>query len=79
VLEVAVDSGDLDRAAIVAAMEDVDTLRFNGLSGDYRYGSVGDREPPRTASIFRVDRESPWGLAIVARDVSSDVAAGLEL
>jgi ABC-type branched-subunit amino acid transport system substrate-binding protein len=79
VLDEAVARGDLGRNGIRAAMAGVDVLEFDGLTGDYGYGPAEDRRPPRTASIFRVDPDAPWGLAIVARDVSGDVAAGIEL
>jgi ABC-type branched-subunit amino acid transport system substrate-binding protein len=79
VLEQAVTDGDLTPDGIRAAMANVDVLTFDGLSGDYRYGPPEDRQPPRTASIFRVDPEAVWGLALEAFEISGTVAAELEL
>jgi hypothetical protein len=54
-LEKAVALGDLSRAGIVKALDqlgDVDTL---GLAGVYHYGPPASRVPPRVSTIFSVD------------------------
>ena len=72
VLEKAVELGDLSREGILAAMEAVDVLTFDGLSGDYVYGPVDDREPPTVTTIFRVDPEIGTGLGLVELDYEAD-------
>ena len=74
VLERAAERGDLTRRGIVRAMEEVGTLRFDGLSGDYRYGPPAERVPPRASTIFSVDRAKPLGLAALAVNVETDTA-----
>ncbi len=74
VLERAVERGDLSRAGVVAAMESVGTLRFDGLSGDYAYGPPAERVPPRASTIFRVDASRPLGLAGLAVNIETDAA-----
>lgn len=78
VLEAAVAAGDLSREGIVAAMNGIDELTFDGLTGDYPYGPPEDRDPPRTSTIFAVDPAAPGGLAVLEADVASEVAANLE-
>jgi ABC-type branched-subunit amino acid transport system substrate-binding protein len=68
VLEKAVELGDLSRTGILRALEEVDTLTFDGLSGDYVYGPAEDRVPPTVTSIFRVDTDNPTGLGLVDGD-----------
>ena len=74
VLERAADKGDLSRAGMVRAMEDVGTLRFDGLSGDYPYGPPAKRVPPRASTIFSVDPAKPLGLAGLAVNLETDAA-----
>ncbi|MDQ4098340.1 MAG: ABC transporter substrate-binding protein, partial [Actinomycetota bacterium] len=74
VLEKAADRNDFSRAGIVAAMNDVGTLRFDGLSGDYAYGPPARRVPPRASSLFSVDAARPIGLAALAVNVETDSA-----
>jgi ABC-type branched-subunit amino acid transport system substrate-binding protein len=68
VLEEAVANGDLSRDGILAAMESVGTLTFDGLSGDYPYGPAEDRVPPTLSSIFRPSEGAPMGLVLVERN-----------
>ena len=72
ILEVAVANGDLSRDGIRYALENVGTLEFGGLSGDYAHGAAEDRVPPVVSSIFRPDPEVDMGLAIVAQDYEAD-------
>jgi ABC-type branched-subunit amino acid transport system substrate-binding protein len=65
VLEKAVEQGDLSPAGIVAAAEDVENLTFGDLVGDYTYGPVEDRNPPRGNTVFRVDPSVEGFLASV--------------
>jgi ABC-type branched-subunit amino acid transport system substrate-binding protein len=74
VLEEAAASGDLSRAGVVKAMEQVGTLRFDGLSGDYAYGPPEARVPPTASTVFSVDRARPLGLAGLAVNLTTDTA-----
>lgn len=78
VLEKAVELGDLSREGILAAMAAVDTLTFDGLSGDYTYGPAEDRVPPTVTSIFRVDTNIATGLGLVERDYEADYVSDFE-
>jgi ABC-type branched-subunit amino acid transport system substrate-binding protein len=61
-LEKAVKLGDLSRAGLMKASQQLGTVGFDGLSGDYRYGPAADRNPPRTSTIYQVDPSKPFGL-----------------
>jgi ABC-type branched-subunit amino acid transport system substrate-binding protein len=74
VLEKAAERNDFSRAGIVAAMNDVGTLRFDGLSGDYAYGPPARRVPPRASTLFSVDAAKPIGLAALAVNLETDSA-----
>jgi ABC-type branched-subunit amino acid transport system substrate-binding protein len=74
ILEKAVQLGDLSRAGILAAMERVGTLSFDGLSGDYQYGRAADRNPPRASTIFKINPTKPIGIEKVKYDFVSDAA-----
>jgi ABC-type branched-subunit amino acid transport system substrate-binding protein len=73
VIEEAIRLGDLSRAGILRATETV-VVRYDGLWPEYRYGAVEAREPPRTASIFRIDRTKPFGATPVAIDYETPAA-----
>jgi ABC-type branched-subunit amino acid transport system substrate-binding protein len=71
VLTKAVELGDLSRAGIMSAMNKVGVLTFDGLSGDYSYGTgAASRVPPRANTIFSVDPTKPGGLTKVAGKVN---------
>jgi ABC-type branched-subunit amino acid transport system substrate-binding protein len=79
-LEKAVELGDLSHDGIAKALEELGTVSFNGLSGDYTYGAAGDRVPPTKSSIFKVDPASPTGLSLVdgAGDIEAPFAKDFE-
>jgi ABC-type branched-subunit amino acid transport system substrate-binding protein len=79
-LEKAVELGDLSHDGILAALEDLGTVSFGGLSGDYTYGPAGERVPPTKSSMFKVDPASPTGLSLVegAGDIEADFAKDFE-
>jgi ABC-type branched-subunit amino acid transport system substrate-binding protein len=77
-LEKAVELGDLSRAGILRALEQV-TVRYDGLWSEYRYGPAARREPPRTASIFRVNPAKPGGAELIARDYTSATTAAYRI
>jgi ABC-type branched-subunit amino acid transport system substrate-binding protein len=71
ILERAVKNGDLSREGILEASNQVGTLKFDGLTGNYKYGkSAADRNPPRTTSLFQVDPSQPVGLSILETGAS---------
>ena len=78
VLEKAVELGDLSREGIKKAMEEVGTLTFDGLTGDYEYGAADDRNPPRTTSLFKINPAKPIGIEKVKLSFESDIAKEFE-
>lgn len=73
-LEKAVERGDLSREGLLAASAELGTVSFDGLTGDYAYGPVEQRDPPRTSTIFAVDPGKPFGLSTVAYQITSPEA-----
>lgn len=78
VLEKAVELGDLSREGILKASNELGTVDFEGLSGDYKYGPAETRNPPRTSTVFAVDPTKPFGLKVVKYNISSDAAKEIE-
>lgn len=74
VLEKAVASGDLSHAGIMKATEEVGTVDFDDLTGDYKYGKAADRVFPRETTLFKVDPAKPVGLAVVKKNFTTDAA-----
>lgn len=74
VLEKAVELGDLSRAGILKASNELGTVKFDGLTGDYKYGPADTRNPPRSSTIFAVDPTKPFGLKKVKYNFTSDAA-----
>jgi Periplasmic binding protein len=75
ILERAVRNGDLSKAGITRASNQVGTLKFDGLIGDYRYGkSAGSRNPPRVTTVATPAPGQPTGLQVVEGDYSSRAA-----
>ena len=75
VLEQAVENGDLSRAGILKAIEQV-KVDYGGLLGSYNYGKAADREPSRSTVIFKVNPAVPGALEKV-KTVESDAAKSL--
>lgn len=78
VLEAAVEAGDLSREGIVEAMNSIEELTFDGLSGDYGWGPPEDRVPPRGSTMFAVDPAKPGGLGVLEADIVSPAAEAFE-
>ena len=78
VLEKAVELGDLSRAGILKASNELDTVTFDGLTGDYQYGPAETRNPPRSSTIFAVDPAKPFGLKKVKYNFTSDAAKEIQ-
>jgi ABC-type branched-subunit amino acid transport system substrate-binding protein len=75
ILERAVKNGNLSKAGITKASNQVGTLKFEGLVGDYKYGkSASDRNPPRASTIAKVVAGVPVGLQALETNVTSNAA-----
>ncbi len=74
VLEQAVKSGDLSKEGVLKASQQLGKVGFEGLTGDYQYGAVDQRNPPRTSTIFEVDPDKPFGLGTLKYDYASEAA-----
>ena len=80
-LEKAVELGDLSREGVATALEELGTVDFGGLTGDYTYGPPEDRVPPIKSSIFKPNPDAtayPTGLELVVQDYEADSAADYE-
>jgi len=77
-LEKAVELGDLSRAGILEASNQLGRVTFDGLTGDYEYGAAESRNPPRSSTIFAVDPAKPFGLKTVKYNFTSDAAGKFE-
>lgn len=77
-LEKAVERGDLSRDGILQASQELGTVSFDGLTGDYTYGPADKRNPPRSTTLFSVDPAKPFGLATLKYNFSSDAAQAFE-
>jgi hypothetical protein len=79
ILAQAVKNGDLSKAGIKKANNQVGTLEFEGLSGAYRYGkSASDRNPPRDTTIARVVPGQPVGLQVVEAGYTSQAGKNVK-
>ena len=74
VLEQAVANGDLSREGILQASTQA-SIDFEGLSGVYQYGSVDERQPSISNTIFRVNPEVPNGVEAVEVGYESEYAS----
>ncbi len=74
ILEQAVKDGDLSQQGIIDASTKIAELTFGDLSGNYTYGPVADRNPPRTSSVFSVDPSVPGALKAVETTFTSQAA-----
>ena len=61
-LEKAVELGDLSREGLMKASDELGTVSFEGLSGDYQYGPAESRNPSRMSTIYEVKPDQPFGL-----------------
>jgi ABC-type branched-subunit amino acid transport system substrate-binding protein len=79
VLEQAVKNGDLSKAGLQKAVNQVGTLKFDGLIGDYKYGSsASQRNPSRASTINKIVEGQPIGLSILAQNVTSQAAKNIK-
>jgi basic membrane protein A len=73
-LEQAVANGDLSREGILQASTQM-SVDYEGLSGDYQYGQVDERQPATANTIFRVNPEVPNGVEAVVIGYESEYAS----
>jgi ABC-type branched-subunit amino acid transport system substrate-binding protein len=73
-LERAVANGDLSRAGMLRAVQQLGAVTFDGLIGTYTYGSVDQREPVRASAIFRINPSKPVALELIAPHFESPIA-----
>jgi len=72
-----VATGDLTREGFLRALEAMKPVSAAGW-GEYRYGPVATREPPRAVTIFRVNRNQPFGTEVEARNVQVPAAKAFQ-
>ena len=64
---------------IQKAVNQVGTLKFDGLIGDYKYGtSASQRNPSRASTINKIVVGQPIGLQIVAQNLTSQAAKNIK-
>jgi len=73
-LEKAVANGDLSREGILKASTQM-SVDFEGLSGEYQYGEVDERQPSTANTIFRVNPDVPNGVEAVVVGYESEYAS----
>jgi ABC-type branched-subunit amino acid transport system substrate-binding protein len=79
ILEQAAKNGDFSKAGIKKASNQVGTLKFNGLAGDYKYGkSASDRNAPRESTIAKAAVGQPEGLQIIATNYTSQAGKNVK-
>lgn len=78
-LEKAVSLGDLSRQGILNAMNQLGTVSFGGLTGDYTYGPPGQRVFPRSSTIFKINPAKPIGIEKLKYNFESDQAKSYKL
>ena len=77
-LEKAVELGDLSREGLMKASEELGTVSFDGLSGDYQYGPAEERNPARVSTIYEVKPDKPFGLGTLEYQYESDASKSYE-
>ncbi len=78
ILEQAANDGDLSPSGILNASHEIAELTFGGLLGDYKYGAVEDRDPPRASTMFAVDPSVPGALKALETNFTSQAAQEYE-
>lgn len=74
-LEKAVAAGDLSREGLMKAMTQLGNVDNQGLGGNYKYGPINGRAPAMAGSIFKVNRQKPFGLEAVEVNYTSPLTA----
>lgn len=74
VLEAAVKAGDLSHAGLAKAYAGIAGMSFGGITGDHVYGAPSQRRPPLTSSLFKVNKDKPYGLEALRANFTTDLA-----
>lgn len=74
-LEAAVANADLSREGIIEALNSLGTVSFEGLGGDYFYGTPDERIPSTENTIFVVNPEVPNGVEALVRGYEASFAS----
>jgi len=74
-LEKAVALGDLSREGLMKALPQLGVVDNQGLSGNYKYGPIAGRAPSLAGSIFKINRNRPFGLEALEVNYTSPLAA----
>jgi ABC-type branched-subunit amino acid transport system substrate-binding protein len=61
-LEKAVALGDVSREGMMKALAQLGPVDNEGLGGNYKYGPVAQRQPALAGSVFKINRNKPFGL-----------------
>jgi hypothetical protein len=77
-LEKAVELGDLSREGLMKASDELGTVSFDGLSGDYQYGPAESRNPSRMSTIYEVKPDQQFGLGTLEYQYESEAAKAYE-
>lgn len=78
-LERAVDRGDLSHASLLEISHSDDlALDFQGLTPEFQYGPVDERQGPTASTIFAVDPAVTGGLRKLEQEYDSEAAQAFE-
>lgn len=75
ILEQAVEEGDLSHASILEISHSDLALDFSGLSPEFQYGPVEERQAPTAGTVFAIDPAVTGGLRTLEQAYDSDAAA----
>lgn len=78
-LEAAVERGDLSHESLLEISHSDLTLDLGGLSPDFKYGPVDDRQPPTAATVFDVDTSVTGSLKTIEPNYDSPAAQSYEI
>ena len=70
-LEKAVANNDLSREGVMKALTQLGTVDNEGLSGNYTYGPIAGRAPAMAGSVFKINRDKPFGLESLETNYTS--------
>lgn len=74
-LEKAVAAGDLSREGVMKALAQLGPVDNQGLGGNYKYGAIAGRAPAMAGSIFKVNRNKPFGLEALDANYTSPLTS----
>jgi len=74
----AVEQGDLSHESLLEISHSDLSLDFMGLTPEFQYGPVEERQAPSAVTIFEIDTGVTGGLAALEKDFDSDAAQSYE-